>query len=449
MLLSEGSSLTAREFVAVLGARGVDVEVASPTRRPLASFSRWCRAVRPVPAPGDDPVGYLRALDALLAAGRCTALLATHEQAWLLAAGERYLPHARGRLAVAGAGAFERVQSKIAFASLCDELGIPQPAWHEVGCEADLDRVGYPVWVKAAYSTAGRGVRRAASRAEAVSAWRALGGAGTAGAAGASGSAGSAGAAEPSEPADDSGRGGPGGARAAATGRAPGSAPVKVMVQAPAAGAYRQVAALFDRGRLIAAACSQRIGPGAGGSAAARLSVADPGAVDAVVRLGRELEWHGGLTCDYFADRGGRRLFIECNPRTTEPGNAAAAGVDLPSLTIALATGGPLPRAPLIARAGVRTRSTMALALGAAETRGTRRAVVGALGRALCGRGPLRGSREVLTPVLRDPPGLVPALAAVGAVLVRPGAVADLAGDAVGAYAITPAAIARLNGGPV
>lgn len=390
----------------MLGARGTDVEVASPTRHPLASFSRWCRAVRPVPAPGDDPVGYLRALDALLAAGRCTALLATHEQAWLLAAGERYLPHARGRLAVAGAGAFERVQSKISFAALCDELGIPQPAWHEVGCEADLDRVGYPVWVKAAYSTAGRGVRRAATRAEAVSAWRALGGTGTAG------------------------------------------DPVKVMVQAPAAGAYRQVAALFDRGRLIAAACSQRIGPGAGGSAAARLSVADPGAVDAVVRLGRELEWHGGLTCDYFADGAGRRLFIECNPRTTEPGNAAAAGVDLPSLTIALATGGPLPRAPLIAQAGVRTRSTMALALGAAETRGTRRAVVGALGRALGGRGPLRGSREVLTPVLRDPPGLVPALAAVGAVLVRPGAVADLAGDAVGAYAITPATIARLNGGP-
>ena len=325
------------------------------------------------------------------------------------------------------------MQSKISFAALCDELGIPQPAWHEVGCEADLDRVGYPVWVKAAYSTAGRGVRRAATRAEAVSAWRALGGAGTAGPAGAS---------------DDSGRDDPGGARAGATGRTAERTPVKVMVQAPAAGAYRQVAALFDRGRLIAAACSQRIGLGAGGAAAARLSVADPGAVDAVVRLGRELEWHGGLTCDYFSDGDGRRLFIECNPRTTEPGNAAAAGVDLPSLTIALATGGPLPRAPLIARAGVRTRSTMALALGAAETRGTRRAVVGALGRALGGRGPLRGSREVLTPVLRDPPGLVPALVAVGAVLVRPGAVADLAGDAVGAYAITPATIARLNGGP-
>ena len=69
VLLSEGSSLTAREFVTVLGARGIDVEVASPTRHPLASFSRWCRAVRRVPPAGSDPLGYLRALDALLASG--------------------------------------------------------------------------------------------------------------------------------------------------------------------------------------------------------------------------------------------------------------------------------------------------------------------------------------------------------------------------------------------
>ena len=161
VLLSEGSSLTARETVTVLGSRGVGVEVASAIGRPLASFSVWCQAVRKVPAPGCDPVGYLHAVDALLASGRYRALLATHEQAWLLAAGRRYLPHASGRLAVAGASAFEQVQSKIAFAGVCDELGIPQPAWHEVHCEADLDRIGYPVWVKAAYSTAGRGVVRA------------------------------------------------------------------------------------------------------------------------------------------------------------------------------------------------------------------------------------------------------------------------------------------------
>ena len=50
------------------------------------------------------------------------------------------------------------MQSKIAFAGVCDELGIPQPAWHEVHCEVDLDWIGYLVWVKAVYSTAGRGV---------------------------------------------------------------------------------------------------------------------------------------------------------------------------------------------------------------------------------------------------------------------------------------------------
>ena len=141
VLLSEGSSLTAREFVTVLGARGIDVEAASPTRHPLASFSRWCRAVRRVPPAGSDPLGYLRALDALLASGRYEALLATHEQAWLLAAGQRHLPHATGRLAVASAEAFARVQSKIAFASLCDQLAIPQPTWSEVREEEDLDRI--------------------------------------------------------------------------------------------------------------------------------------------------------------------------------------------------------------------------------------------------------------------------------------------------------------------
>ena len=47
--------------------------------------------------------------------------------------------------------------------------------------EQPVAHVILEVIAKAAYSTAGRGVRRAATRAEAVSAWRALGGTGTAG----------------------------------------------------------------------------------------------------------------------------------------------------------------------------------------------------------------------------------------------------------------------------
>jgi len=400
VLLSEGSSLSAREFVTVLGRSGVDVEVASPVGFPVARFSRWCRAVRRVPAPGVDPAGYLGAIDRLLATGRYTTLLATHEQAWLFAVGRGLLPHAAGRLAVAPAAAFDQVQSKLAFARLCDRLGIPQPAWREVRVEADLDGCGFPVWVKAAWSTAGRGVRLARSHTEATAAYHDL-------------------------------RGGP-------------ADRMGVMVQAPAPGVYRQVAALFDRGRLVAAACSQQAGVGAGGSAAARLSVADPAAVACVEQVGRAVSWHGGLTCDYFADQAGIR-FIECNPRTVEPGNAAAAGVNLPALTIALATGRPLAPSPVVGRVGARTHSTMALALGAAEHDGTRRAIFTVVARAALHRGVFQHSREVLTPIAADPPSLLAALVSIGTVLARPTAVVRLAGRTVDAYTITPASIARLR----
>jgi hypothetical protein len=100
----------------------------------------------------------------------------------------------------------------------------------------------------------------------------------------------------------------------------------------PAAGQYGQVQAQFDRGRVVAAHTS--VGVGAGGSTAARLSVDHPAGRDYATRVGEHLRWHGGLTLDYL-HVDGQPQFIECNPRTIEPGNAALAGVDFPRLTIA------------------------------------------------------------------------------------------------------------------
>ncbi|HVM57305.1 MAG TPA: hypothetical protein VMT74_07570 [Gaiellaceae bacterium] len=102
-------------------------------------------------------------------------------------------------------------------------------------------------------------------------------------------------------------------------------------LQAVADAVRRQVAALFAHGRLVAVHTSRQAGAGAGGSAAARESTRDEQAHADAERVGAELGWHGGLTLDYLADRAGRAS-IECNPRTVEPGNAAAAGVDLPGL---------------------------------------------------------------------------------------------------------------------
>ena len=91
--------------------------------------------------------------------------------------------------------------------------------------------------------------------------------------------------------------------------------------------------------------------------------------------MGEKLGWHGGLTMDYF-HQDGEPVFIECNPRTVEPGNAAASGVNLPLLSIALAAGRPLPAKAVTGRPGVRTHSTLALLLGSADQTNSRRAVL-------------------------------------------------------------------------
>lgn len=396
VLLSESASLTARETLTVLGSAGVRADVLTAGGLPIGLFSRWRRRLIAAPPPGADPFGYLALVSALCSSGEYEALLATHEQAWLFAAGRHLLP-ADAPVAVASAEAFDRVAGKVEFAGLCDELGVPQPQWWL--CDERPARVPYPHWVKASYGTAGRAVRRVETAEQERQAVREL-----------------------------SGTGG------------------QVMGQAPAAGQYGQVQALFDHGRLVAVHTSVAIGTGAGGSAAARLSADHPSAREYAARVGAHLRWHGGLTLDYF-HVDGQPQFIECNPRTVEPGNAARAGVDFPRLTIALSRGGPLPDHPVIGRPGIRTRSALALAIGAAERSRSRTAVLGVLRDCALRDGEAGRAAEVLTPVLRDPPSAVPLTATALLLLAAPGRAATLAGSAVRSYSISPATIALVRGG--
>lgn len=390
VLLSEGSSLTARETLTVLGLAGRRADVLTTGGMTLARFSRWKRRIIPAPSASVDPLGYLGVVGRLMGGGEYEAVLATHEQAWLFAAGRHLLP-TDTPIAVAGIEAFDRVQGKIEFAMLCDELGVPQPQWWPV--DDRPERVPYPHWVKASYGTAGRGVAQVADVEQERRAIAELG--------------------------------------------APGN---RLMGQAPAPGEYGQVQALFDRGRLVAAHTSILVGIGAGGSAAARLSVDHPEARDHATRIGAHLRWHGGLTIDYL-HLDGRPQLIECNPRMVEPGNAAVAGVDLPALTIALSTGGPLPDKPIIGRAGVRTRSAMALALGAAEHEHTRAAVARTVIGCILQRGDNGRAAEVLTPVRRDLASIVPVAVVVGRLLTHPADVGRIAHGAVEDYALSATAI--------
>jgi hypothetical protein len=394
VLLTESASLTARETLTVLGRRGVRADLLSSGPLTIGRFSRWRRRLVPAPAPGSDPLGYLAVVAGLCRSGRYEAVLPTHEQAWLFAAGRHLLP-ADAPIAVAPFDAFGRVQGKAEFAALLDGLEVPQPRWWLAADRPET--VPFPHWVKASYGTAGRAVRLVHDRASELQAIRELSAGGD-----------------------------------------------QVIGQAPAAGQYGQVQALFDRGRLVAVHTSVAIGVGAGGSAAARLSVDHPAAREYATRIGEYLAWHGGLTLDYF-HTDGRPQFIEGNPRTVEPGNAAWSGVDFPALTIALSAGRPLPGTPVIGRPGVRTRSALGLALGVAEQHRSRRAVLAVL--AGCGlrRGEIGHAPEVLTPIAADPPSAVPLGVVTAQLLLDPGRASRLAAGAVLAYAITPDVIARVR----
>jgi hypothetical protein len=387
VLLSEASSLTAREHLSVLGPAGIDIDVAASNRLAIARFSRWCHHTVRVPRSADDPKGYLAAIAAALRAGRYDALLPTHEQAWLFAAGRHLLP-ADVPLAVADIEAFDQIQGKLACCRLLDEVSLPQPAWSVMATADDARRADLPCWLKASFSTAGRGVRYVTSPGQAADIYDELAAAGP------------------------------------------------VIAQQPAAGAYAQVAGLFSRGRLVAVHTSELAGAGAGGSAAARVSVDHPRPRADIERLGRHLAWHGGLTLDYL-HRNGAPVYIEANARTVEPGNPAAAGVNLPALTIAISRGDSLPGVTVVGRPGVRTHSSLALMLGAAERTGSRAAAL----RALTDRLGLRGSREVLTPVATDPLSLIPVLVVASQLLLRPGRAQALAAGAVRDYAVPPRAV--------
>jgi hypothetical protein len=142
--------------------------------------------------------------------------------------------------------------------------------------------------------------------------------------------------------------------------------------------------------------------------------------------------------------RMGSRSTSSPNPRTVEPANAAASGVNLPELQVRLTGGEAVPPPARIGRAGIRTHGTIALLLGTADYKGSRRAIAGELARAITRRGYYGSSAEQLTPVLRDPPSLAALLFVIARALTSPRQATQVARSAVARYSITPETIERV-----
>src|SRR3979490_2115964 len=114
VLVTEGNRPSAREAVTILGLSGHLIEGCHPSPYCLARFSRFLARFHRCPAMRDDPAGYLRFVEALLAAEHFDVLLPTHEQGFLLARMQQRL-EGRVRLALPSFESYRTAHSKAGF----------------------------------------------------------------------------------------------------------------------------------------------------------------------------------------------------------------------------------------------------------------------------------------------------------------------------------------------
>ncbi len=378
VLLSEGSSTSAREAITVLGLTGHHVEICDPDPLCFGRFSRFVRRFHRCPAVSDDPNGYLSFVEALLSRQYFDVLLPIHEQGLLFAAAPARWG-ALTRIALPSFASYRTAYSKAGFSRLLDELGLPQPPTRIVRSAQELRRMATcPCVVKAAIGTASRGtwiIRNPDELAPTIA-----------------------------DLAVDL-----------------ASAPDReLLVQAYVTGTLEHAQAVFANGRLIAMHAYRQVSPGAGGGDAVKESVERSEVRGHLAHLGERLSWDGALSVDYiWREANGGPQYIDCNPRLVEPMSAYLAGLDLVELLLQVSSG-KSPAAAPGTRAGVRTHLGMQSLLGCALRGGTRRELVGEVRELLGGTGRYANSNEELTPVRLDWLSAVPLMLMASILLIRP-----------------------------
>jgi predicted ATP-grasp superfamily ATP-dependent carboligase len=397
VLVSEGSSTSAREAVTILGLCGHIVEVCDPDPYCLARFSRFVQKFHRCLGLRDDPAGFLRFVEQLLVAQHFDVLLPTHEQGFLFARVRQRLEKQVG-LALPDFENYRIAHSKAGFSRLLDRLGLLQPATEIVQSEDGLrGAVRFPCVIKTSVGTASRGVWFARNQSDLEGALHDL--------------------------------------------RASDAFADEVLVQDFIEGAIEKAQAVFCRGELLGFHAYRQIAAGAGGGEAIKQSVRRLDVRAHLAAIGAKLAWHGALSVDYISpEEGTAPLLIDCNPRLVEPMSAYLAGLDLVELLLRISLG-ETPAAAPESRIGVRTHLAMQALLGSAARDGTRRGIVRECWRLLRGGGPYAGSTEELTPVRLDWISAVPLAAIATALLVAPKLALPLARKGWGTHLLDIASV--------
>jgi predicted ATP-grasp superfamily ATP-dependent carboligase len=389
VLLSEGSSTSAREAITALGLKGHIVEVCDPSPVCLGRFSRFVRRFHRCPGLRDDPAGYLSFVEKLLAKRPFDVLLPVHEQGFVFARVKGRF-ETRVGLALPAFENYRTAHSKAGFSRLLDELRLPQPATRIVTSPSGLrEAVRFPCVVKTAIGTASRRIWFVRDEAALTMALQELG--------------------------------------------AMDAFADEVLVQDLAAGATEKAQAIFSHGRLLGFHAYRQIAAGAGGGEAIKQSVRRPKLRADVATIGERLGWHGALSVDIIMQDEGSHLFIDCNPRLVEPMSAYLAGLDLVDLLLRVSDG-EMPSAAADSREGVQTHLAMQVLLGCAVRGGTRREIFRECIGVAARRGPYTDSVEELTPVRRDWVGAVPLVMTALALFADPRLAGTLSKKGWGAH---------------
>jgi predicted ATP-grasp superfamily ATP-dependent carboligase len=401
VLLSEGSSTSARQAVTVLGLAGHRVEICDPGRHGLARFSRFVGKFHRCPPLRDDPLGFLAFIERLVATGDYDMLLPIHEQGLLFARVPERFDDVVG-LALPSFESYRIAHDKVRFSQLLTELGLPQPVTRIASSAGELRHaVRFPCVVKTAIGTASRGVwflRDAEDLPRALHDMKEK--------------------------------------HAFAT---------DVLVQDWITGPTEKAQAVFCNGEMIGFHAYRQIAHGAGGGDAIKDSVHRARVRADVALIGRSLHWHGALSVDYIeSESGGRPFYIDCNPRLVEPMAAYLAGTDLVDALLRVSLG-ETPEVMPDSREGVRTHQAIQALLGCALDGGNRRELLRICRDLLVRRGAYAGSVEELTPVRLDWISAVPLAMTTLLLLAAPKLATRLATRGWGAHLLDTRSIAVIE----
>jgi hypothetical protein len=404
ILLTEGSSLSARQTISALGWAGHSLDVCDP--RPLLCLGRYSRHVRRTlccPSFTADPEGYLRFLKQRLLAERYDVLFPVHDQVYLLSRFRDRFGNLAG-LAVPEFAALQRLQSKAEFLLVLEELKLAHPPTIVARTRLEAEKAcAYPCYIKLSYSTAGCGVWLVRNDQERNAVLKHL----------------------------------------ESAGHLEGKS--EILVQQPAPGVLGVVQAVFQRGRLVGGHCYQARALGVGGSARARVGAWHPGVLDELARLGAHLGWNGALTLDYLWDESNHQArYIDANPRIGETLNATLSGVNLSDLLVQVSLNRTV-EALSASRPGVRTHALFMSLLFLAQQGATRRQLLAELYRAMRKRGIYAESQDELTRLADDPESLIPFLFLVTELLASPQAAISRITRTVANYALSEQAARKIQ----